>query len=131
MKKIGKIDIIGIPYTLFLYDTLTEFKKLQDDATERNERYLNPKDARSIDGYCDYMSKEIRVYVDEFTDPVYFATTLRHEITHAFLYEIGNSNHDDEDYVDKISKWTPQIENIYKRADAILATNGTRRNTNA
>ena len=131
MKKIGKIDVIGVSYSLYLYERIEEFKTLQDDAAERNTRYFNPKDESSLDGYCDYMSKEIRVYIDEFTDPYYFAQTLRHEITHAFLYEIGNSNHGDEDYVDKISKWVPQIESIYNRAQAVLAVDKTRRGTHA
>ena len=59
------------------------------------------------------MAKEIRVFGDEYTSEEYFKLTLRHEITHAFLYEIGNSNCDDEDYVDKISKWVPQISKIF------------------
>lgn len=112
MKKLGKVDVVGIPYTIYLYND--EFKLLNEHATERDNRYnQKTQDKGPLDGYCDYMSKEIRVFGDEYTSPDYFEMTLRHEITHAFLYEIGNSNCDDEDYIDKISKWVPQINKIF------------------
>ena len=81
---------------------------------------MQPAKEGALDGYCDYMSKEIRIYNDTFTDKNYFEMTLRHEITHAFLYEIGNSNYDNEEFVDKISKWVPQISYIFQRAEANL-----------
>lgn len=119
MRKIGKVDIVGTPYTIYLYEE-GEFKALQDDAKERDERYLQPAKEGALDGYCDYMSKEIRIYNDSFTDIKYFEMTLRHEISHAFLYEIGNSNYDNEEFVDKLSKWVPQIAYIFQRAEACL-----------
>lgn len=121
MKKIGKIKILDAEYSVYLYKD-GEFKDLNDNAKDRNKRYLHPENELSgpIDGYCDYMSKEIHVYADPYTDPSYFGNTIRHEITHAFLYEIGNSNCDDEDYVDKISKWTPQIEKYFNNTKQLI-----------
>ena len=75
MRKIGKVDIVGTPYTIYLYEE-GEFKALQDDAKERDERYLQPAKEGALDGYCDYMSKEIRIYNDSFTDIKYFEMTL-------------------------------------------------------
>jgi len=122
MKKIGIINIVGVNYTLYVYNG--DFKKINDDANERNKRYLHKDEESPLDGYCDYMSKEIRVFTDEYTDPKYFETTIRHEITHAFLYEIGNSNCDNEEFVDKLSKWVPQLETIYNRCKTIIDLEG-------
>lgn len=111
MKEVGKVNVLDVPYTIYLY--YDEFKKLNTDAQERDNRYnVKKDDDRNLDGYCDYMAKEIRIFDDKFTSKEYFEMTLRHEITHAFLYEIGNTNCDNEEFVDKISKWVPQISKI-------------------
>lgn len=108
MKEVGKINVLDVSYTIYLY--YDKFKELNDDARERDNRYnVKKEDDRNLDGYCDYMAKEIRIFDDKFTSKEYFEMTLRHEITHAFLYEIGNTNCDNEEFVDKISKWVPQI----------------------
>lgn len=119
MKKIGLIDVVGVQYTLYTYGE-GEFKNLQEDAAERDRRYLEEPHQNNIDGYCDYTAKEIRVYDDSFTDRRYFEMTLRHEMTHALLYEIGNSNYADEDYVDKISKWSMHLDEMYTRGKQII-----------
>lgn len=116
MRKIGSVEVVGVDYTLYLYED-GEFETLQNDAADRDKRYLAPAREDKIDGYCDYVQKEIRVYRDKFTDYHYFEQTVRHELVHAFLYEVGNSNHGDEDYVDKISKWTPHIESLFHRVE--------------
>jgi hypothetical protein len=111
MKEVGKVNVLDVPYTIYLY--YDEFKKLNEDAQERDNRYnVKKDDDRNLDGYCDYMAKEIRIFDDKFTSKEYFEMTLRHELTHAFLYEIGNTNCDNEEFVDKISKWVPQISKI-------------------
>lgn len=120
MKIIGKINIVGVEYTLFLYEEIEEFKKLQEDSKERTERYLGKPEELALDGYCDYFTKEIRVYRDAKMHPAYFRMTLRHEIAHAFLFEIGNSNCDDEDLIDKISKWTPTINACFLEGMKLL-----------
>lgn len=114
MNKIGTLNIVGVEYSLLYH---SDFKELQDISKERDDRYRlegeEPPKREALDGYCDYSSKEIHVFCDTFTAKDYFYMTLRHEITHAFLYEIGNTNHNNEEFVDKISKWTPQISNIF------------------
>ena len=109
MKKLGNINIIGTEYTVYYYPN--EFKELNQDSRERDERYgikrENPEE--KVDGYCDYSAKEIRIFNDDFTHPEYFQMIMRHEICHAFLFEIGNTNHNNEEMIDKLSKWTPQI----------------------
>lgn len=112
MQRIGKIDIIGVPYTLYLYED--EYELLNKHARERDARYLMEKDEKTLlDGYCDYQAKEIRVFRDKYTSKEYFEATLRHEICHAFLYEAGYAHHDDEEFIDKLSRWIPQINKIF------------------
>lgn len=118
MKVLGKINIVGVDYTLYYYEN--EFEKLQNDAKERDTRYMGEPRKDKIDGYCDYMSKEIRIFNDEYTNVEYFKMTLRHEICHAFLYEIGNSNCDDEDFIDKLSKWSSKIMEIFNEGLDLL-----------
>lgn len=110
MKKIGKVDIIGIPYTIYLY--VNEYDKINADAKERDERYGENKH-ENLDGYCDYSAKELRIFCDKYTSKEYFEETLRHEICHAFLYEIGYEHHSDEEFINKLSKWVPQIDKIF------------------
>ena len=112
IQRIGKIDIVGIPYTLGVYRDA--YKTLNEHARERDARYMMEKENPVLlDGYCDYQTKEIKVFIDEFTSKDYFEATLRHEICHAFLYEVGYTHHDDEDFIDKLSRWIPQINKIF------------------
>lgn len=112
IQRIGKIDVVGVPYTLWVYKNA--YKTLNEHAKERDIRYMMEKSEPTLlDGYCDYSAKEIRVFVDDFTSKDYFEATLRHEITHAFLYEVGYAHHDDEELVDKLSRWIPQINKIF------------------
>lgn len=108
--EIGKIDIAGITYTFYLY---RNFKDINQKAINRDERYVinseTKVDRKPIDGYCDYSAKEINVYTDEYTNKDYFEATIRHEIIHALLYEIGFPNHDDEELIDRLSRWVPCI----------------------
>lgn len=114
MQKLGSILICNIPYAIVLYEN--EFEKINMNLRERNDRYTIDKDEEekksNVDGYCDYSSKEIHIFRDHLTSKHYFKQTLTHEITHAFLYEIGYAHHDDEEFVDKLSKWVPQIQDI-------------------
>ena len=114
-----KIKILNTDYDLFLHNN---FKELNENAKKRDERYaLEPlKDFKPLDGYCDYTEKEIHIFVDKYTKRKYFEMTLYHELTHAFLYEIGYSNHDDEDLVDKISKWVPLITDLFNESLGVI-----------
>lgn len=122
MEKIGTVNVVGVPYSIYLY--VNEFELLNQHAKERDERYNIDSGKANVDGYCDYYSKEIRFFTDKYTSKEYFKLVLMHEITHAFLYEIGNSNYADEDFVDKISKWTPQISDITRHAMELMGNVG-------
>ena len=118
MTKLGKIKILDILYTLNLW---RDFKALQEYAINRDKRYGHDTDNKELlDGFCDYQAKEINIFVDEYTDPKYFDMTLRHEICHAFLYEIGYSHHDDEEMIDKLSKWVPRINDIFDQGRMLI-----------
>lgn len=118
MTKLGNIKILDILYTLNLWK---DFKALQEYATNRDNRYGHDTDNKDLlDGFCDYQAKEINIFVDEYTDPEYFDMTLRHEICHAFLYEIGYSHHNDEEMIDKLSKWIPRINDIFNQGRKLI-----------
>ena len=115
--NIGKVKVLGIDYDIILH---CDFKKLNEKALARDERYLlvkqDEKDRKPLDGYCDYTYKEINIFIDEYTAKKYFEATVRHELCHAFLYEIGNTNYDNEDLVEQLSRWIPQITSITNSA---------------
>ena len=57
---------------------------------------------------------KVDVFGTQYTVYLYFEMTLRHELTHAFLYEIGNTNCDNEEFIDKLSKWVPKLDKLFK-----------------
>lgn len=118
MDCLGKIKVLETLYKVYLWK---DFKKLQEFATARDERYGHKRDdTNPLDGFCDYLSKEIHVYTDGYTHDHYFEMTLRHEICHAYLYEIGYTHHDDEELIDKLSKWIPRINNIVDQGKGLI-----------
>ena len=118
MITLGKIKIVDTFYDVIFW---RDFKALQEHAKARDLRYLHEKEKwEPLDGYCDYSAKELHVFRDEFTSEKYFNMTLTHEITHAFLYEIGFTHHDDEDLIDKISKWLPRLEEIVNQGKGLI-----------
>lgn len=117
MKNMGKLKILDTFYTLYLWK---DFEELQEFANKRNSRYLHKNEGDPIDGFCDVLSKEIHVFTDEYTHMAYFDTTLRHEIAHAYLYEVAYAHYDDEELIDKIAKWTPKIMEIYEFGKGLI-----------
>ena len=110
------IEILGIPYKIVWHKDLNEINKA---SKEVNKLYLVPDedDKGMCDGFTDYNKKEIHLYRGQIYNPAMRAQIIRHEITHAFLFEIGYTHYGDEDLVDKISKWVPQIERLYKKVE--------------
>jgi hypothetical protein len=118
MKKINTINICESKYKIYLH---TDFDKLQKLNKINTERYYPEKELdkdKKIDGFCDYSSKEIHVFKDKYQSKDYTKMVIRHEITHAYLYEIGYTYCSDEEFVDKVCKWAPTLmgltETIYK-----------------
>lgn len=113
MQKV--VDILGTEYKIIF----KEFDGKQD------------VDGYSIDGYCDYTSKEIVIRNDninelgDFID--YQKHLLRHEIIHAFMSESGlrsNWQHaaqfgQDETTVDWFAIQSPKIYKVYKTLDIL------------
>jgi hypothetical protein len=125
MIKVGKINIVGTKYDIIYHDNYEEINRM---ARERDEKYNAKKEEYGLDGWCDYIPKEIHIYSDASTNEDYFNMTLLHEISHAYLFEIGNANHDNEEIVDKLSKWIPQIYKIFINGKEKLDGIGTRNN---
>lgn len=117
-----RVNILGQDYTV-------EVKKYNEDEAFKD---------RSIDGYCDWLTKEI-VLCDMTTWPGWgkepvrtvnlaHAQTLRHEIVHAFLYEsgLGNSARQtngpwakNEEMVDWVASQGPKIYAAWREAGAL------------
>ena len=118
MKKAEpSIMIQGIPYKIIVHKDIKEINDVSRklDSYYKLDETMNEKKT-VVDGFTDYNTKEIHVNIDPNYSFAQISHIFRHEITHAFLYEIGNSNFEDEDYVDKISLWTPQLERLYKES---------------
>lgn len=118
----AKIDVLGTEYSIAMwaYDEKPIFKN------------------KSIDGYCDSISKEIAI-CDMKTYPGYEEETtaycnqvekqvLRHEIVHAFFNESGLQDSclqysggwaKNEEMVDWIALQFPKLLNAFKEADAL------------
>lgn len=117
-----KVNILGADYTI----TVKEYD--EDEVFER----------RSIDGYCDGLTKQIVVcdmstykgWEHELRETIEAAQkeTLRHEIIHAFFYESGlgdsSLNLDgawakNEEMVDWFALQGPKIYKAWQEAGAI------------
>lgn len=133
MKKLNSINICESKYKIYWHD---DFEKLQQLNKINNERYFPEKELdkdKKIDGYCDYTSKEIHVFMDKYQSDDYSKMVVRHEITHAYLYEIGYTYCSDEEFVDKVCKWTPTLtsltdaiyKNLVKEAKNVKLSNKT------
>lgn len=121
MVKVGKVNIAGSEYSLVFH---SDYNEINEVAKERDKRYNMLKEPwEGLDGYCDYSGKEIHVFTDKFTDPVYFQMIVRHELCHAFLFEIGYAGYGDEELIDKLSKWIPQINSIFQESYKIYRDN--------
>ena len=107
------IDVLGTEYTV-----------LELSADE--DPFL-----KKCDGYCDKTTKKIVVKIEDAENElgdysVYRKKIIRHEIIHAFLFEIGlheNFKHDtfghDETMVDWFAVQFPKLLKAFKDADAI------------
>ncbi len=125
MIKVGKINIVGVDYDLIFHDN---FKEINEAAKERDKKYGAETKDEQLDGWTDYTTKELHVFRDDTMAEDYFNMTLLHEITHAFLFEIGNTHHTDEELIDKLSKWVPMLNKLYIKGKEKLDGIDTRNN---
>lgn len=108
-----KINILGTMYTVIMSNE------------QKDPKLLN------CDGYCDKTSKKIVVLETSAQSDLdnyecYRKKVLRHEITHAFLFESGlheNFEHKtfghDETMVDWIAVQFPKLLEVFKKADCL------------
>ena len=68
----------------------------------------------TVDGYCDYRTREIHILKDEGMKDDYLKGILFHELTHCMLYQMGYKYHNDEEYVEKIAKFATILNDISK-----------------
>lgn len=122
MKKVKTVNVLGTEYTVRRVD------KDQDEYMEKMH----------LGGYCDDLRKEIVILnyksLPEWENEpderlkVLEATTMRHELIHAFLNESGLkwNAHDDEkawakneEMVDWFANQMPKIIKAFKEADCL------------
>lgn len=105
------VDVLGTRYTL------TESDRLKDTV-------LND----GADGYCDQSTKQIVIdtfqgYPDSLADlESYRKQVIRHELTHAFLFESGlgsNSWGTNEEIVDWIASQFPKMADAFEKVNAL------------
>lgn len=119
-KYEGKINVVGVEYRLYTY---SDYKEINDRYVDWHKQYnINGREIDNdlCDGYCNYVTKEIHIYFDGNYSEEYKDQILRHELTHVFLYEISYAHFSDEEFIDKISKWVPQIEKAFKQGKELL-----------
>lgn len=108
-----KINVLGTLYTVIMSDQTKDPKLI------------------NCDGYCDKTSKKIVVLNSSAQSDLenfewYRKKVLRHEITHAFLFESGlheNFKHEtfghEETMVDWIAVQFPKLLEVFKKADCL------------
>lgn len=119
MKEIGKVKIINKEYRIYGYEELKEINEAYNKACEGCEIEDNKENREVVDGFCDYCKKEIHILVRE--DKEYEEEVLRHEVTHCLLFQMGYSFHNDEEWVEKISKISKVLEDTIESIDKIKA----------
>ena len=111
MKLVEKIKILGVSYSVYVYEDYRELNE-KNWAWEQtyNLNWNQEEKGCGISGYCDISAKEIHIYIG-FSEE-YDRGTLRHELCHAYLYEMGYSHWNDEDLIQKLTQWIPMIQKI-------------------
>ena len=118
MNYIGKVKIINTEYKIYTHH---DYKEINDRSLAWDKEYdrtLDEKKISGLSGYCLVPVKEIHIY-DGFNKE-YNMNTLRHELWHAFLYEIGYNHWDDEDLIEKLSTWFPIMEDIINQGKGLI-----------
>lgn len=113
MKNLKTVNVLGVPYTITEGNTI-DFPALKD-----------------CDGYCDTSTKEI--VVSDMTENAgspdakgdlahYQRKVIRHELTHALLFESGlsvNSWAENEEIVDWIAIQFPKLLALFTGAECL------------
>lgn len=113
MNKLKSVNVLGVPYTITEGNTV-DFPALKD-----------------CDGYCDTSTKEI--VVSDMTENAgspdakgdlshYQRKVIRHELTHALLFESGlsvNSWAENEEIVDWIAIQFPKLLALFNFAECL------------
>lgn len=110
MKKLGKVNVLGTPYTILL---------MREDEDEK---------LQSMSGYCD---SSIHTIVVEDIVPTTMTLAnldevrrrvIRHELVHAFLFESGLAQEtwaENEEIVDWIARQFPKMNEAFQKMDAV------------
>lgn len=120
MKEIGKVNIINAEYTVYLHNDLKEVNEYYDKANKACEIEERTEKLDTVDGYCDYRTREIHILKDEGMKDDFLKGILFHELTHCMLYQMGHKYHNDEEYVEKIAKLSIILNDIYKSMESKL-----------
>lgn len=118
MNCLGKIKIINTLYTIYAYN---DYKEINEKSVAWDKEFNKDFDESKIagvSGYCLVPVKEIHIYTGFSED--YNMNTLRHELWHALLYEIGYTNWQDEELIEKLSTWHPLMDDLFNQGRMLI-----------
>ena len=118
MKYLGKIKVLNTFYKIYTHDEYKEINDLSLEWDKAYDRTFDESKFTGLSGYCLVTLKEIHIYTGFCAE--YTNNTLRHELLHALLYELGCSNWDEEDFIDKISTWFPFMEDVNNQGRMLM-----------
>lgn len=118
MIYLGKIKVINSFYKIYSYSDYKEINEKSLDWDRYYSRTLDESKIGGVSGYCLVPVKEIHIY-DGFSED-YNMNTLRHELWHALLYEIGYSHWQDEELIEKLSAWHPLMDDLFNQGRMLI-----------
>lgn len=118
MHCLGKVKVLNTFYTVYTYNDYKEINKRSVAWDKQYDISYDETKATGVSGYCLVPVKEIHIY-DGFSND-YNMNTLRHELLHALLYEIGYTNWQDEKLIEQISTWYPLMDDLFNQGRMLI-----------
>ena len=118
MTYLGKIKILNTFYSIYTYSDYKEINERSIAWDKQYDRCLDESKLSGVSGYCLVPVKEIHIYTG-FSEE-YNMNTLRHELWHALLYEIGYTHWQDEELIEKLSTWHPLMDDLFNQGRMLI-----------
>ena len=118
MKYLGKVKVLNTFYKVYAHEDYKEINERSLEWDKMYDRTFDESKFTGLSGYCLVTLKEIHLYTGfckEYND-----NTLRHELLHALLYELGYTHWDEEDFIEKLSTWFPFMEDINNQGRMLI-----------
>ena len=118
MTYLGKIKVLNTFYRIYTYSDYKEINEKSLAWDRQYDRALDESKISGVSGYCLVPVKEIHIYTG-FSEE-YNMNTLRHELWHALLYEIGYTHWQDEELIEKLSTWHPLMDDLFNQGRMLI-----------